>query len=92
MPILDSVYQSMDKEKWQILLISDEPVEKIRGFQSRQSLTMPFLKLEGKLSDIGISALPKTLVIDEHKKVLDSKTGGLTMGAEEMKEMLREFD
>lgn len=88
MPMLDSVYQSLDKDKWQLFLISDESVEKIDAFKAKASYTMPFLKLAGKNSDIGISALPKTLVIDEDTKVLWSKTGGLTSTAGEMREWL----
>lgn len=88
MPMLDSVYSAMDKSKWQILLISDEPIEKINAFKARNSYSMSFYKLSGKNADIGIAALPKTIVIDEEMKVLWSKTGGLTSTAEEMREML----
>ncbi len=91
MPMLDSVYQSLDKDKWQLFLVSDEPIEKINVFKAKVSYTIPFLKLAGRMSDIGISALPKTLVIDEDMNVLWSKTGGLTMGALEFREMLNGY-
>ncbi len=88
MPMLDSVYSAMDKSKWQILLISDEPIEKINAFKARNSYNMPFYKLSGKNADIGIAALPKTFVIDENMEMLWSKTGGLTSTAVEMRERL----
>jgi thiol-disulfide isomerase/thioredoxin len=88
MPMLDSLSQSLDKDKWQLFLISDESVEKINAFKAKTSYSMPFLKLAGKNSDLGISALPKTLVIDETMKVLWSKTGGLTSTTGEMREKL----
>ena len=92
MPMLDSVYQKMDKDKWQILLISDEPVEKIEAFRSRKTFQLPFVKLDQKIGEIGISALPKTLIVDQKMKVLYTKTGGLTMGAEGFLEMLKKYE
>lgn len=88
MPMLDSVYNSLDKSKWQIILISDEPIEKINAFKARNSYSMPFYKLSGKSADIGIAAPPKTVVITEEMNVLWSKTGGLTSTAGEMREKL----
>ncbi|HLF62326.1 MAG TPA: TlpA disulfide reductase family protein [Saprospiraceae bacterium] len=92
MPMLDSVYQALDKDKWQLFLISDEPLEKINAFKAKVPYTMPFVKLDASNSDIGISALPKTLVIDENLKVLYSKTGGLTMGAGEFLVMVEGYE
>lgn len=88
MPMLDSLSQNLDHEHWQVLLISDEPVDKIDAFKARKSYSMRFFKLSGKNADLGITALPKTLVIDEKLKVLWSKTGGLTSTATEMRERL----
>jgi len=65
-----------------MFLISEEPVEGIRSFAEQKSFGFPFLKHEGALADIGIAALPRTLVLDADGKVVYSKTGGFTTTAD----------
>lgn len=92
MPMLDSVNQQLDRAKWQIILVSDESAEMIAAFKDKRILTMPFYKLDQKIGEIGISGLPKTVIVDEQKKVLYTKTGGLTMGSGKLLELLRSYE
>jgi len=92
MPMLDSVHQLLDKDKWQLLLISDEPVERIAEFMSKRPFTLPVLRSTQGLASMGVAALPKTLIVDEEMQVLYKKTGELTMRAEEMLEIVRKVE
>jgi thiol-disulfide isomerase/thioredoxin len=92
MPILDSAYQKLDTSRWQILLISDEPAEKIRAFKERTTYRLPFLKSETPMSAIGISALPKTLVVDDSWNIRYQKTGALTMHADDFVRTLEKIE
>ena len=65
MPMLDSVYRDLDKETWQFLLVSEEPLEKIEKFKTQSGFMMPFLGSTKSLDDVGVYALPKTIVIHQ---------------------------
>ncbi len=89
MPVFESVGQSLDKNEWQIIFVSDEPLEKIKEFKNSKNYSSLFLKLTKKNGDVGIVALPKTIVIGKGGKVLYKKTGKITEGAEQFAKRLQ---
>jgi hypothetical protein len=92
MPLLDAVYTRLDKDRWQMLLVSDEAVEKIEAFKRAKPFAIPYLRHTIPLSEIDVAALPRTIVLDNHGNVVYSKTGELKATEDALFEKLMSLD
>lgn len=75
MPVLDSLYRKLDHQTWQIFLVSDEPLEKVIAFRDARSFSIPFISHTSSLGTIGVSALPRTVVLNASGEVVFDKLG-----------------
>jgi thiol-disulfide isomerase/thioredoxin len=67
--------QAQLPEGFQLLLASDELLERQLKFIERQSLGLEFVQLKSSLESLGVYALPTTLVIDSNGKILETMVG-----------------
>lgn len=61
----------------EILVISDEPVEKIMAFREKRSYPFTFLKLNTPFSSIGINSIPTSYLINSHFQIKKETVGYL---------------
>lgn len=61
----------------EVLVISDEPVEKIGAFIRRFDTSFTYLQLQTKFADIGINALPTTYILNGNLEVKKKNVGYL---------------
>jgi thiol-disulfide isomerase/thioredoxin len=92
MPLLDSLYDRLDEDRWNIILVSEESVEKIRKFSQSKPYRFTWLRHQTPLKDLGIAALPRTIVLDTKGNVVHSKTGELHATPDELFELLTSLD
>lgn len=88
MPMLDSVFNSLDHSRWQMIVVSDEAPESINAFRNKREFSLPFMRSVSPLSELGVVSLPKTVIVDENRKVLYTKTGALTQSAKDFLALL----
>jgi thiol-disulfide isomerase/thioredoxin len=59
----------------EIVMISDEPVEKIKEFSSTMNYPFLFLKSDQPLTDLGINSIPTSYIVNSRMKVVQEKVG-----------------
>jgi thiol-disulfide isomerase/thioredoxin len=92
MPLLDAVYARLDKDRWQVLLVSDETVDKIQAFKQAKPFGIPYLRHTIPLGDIDVAALPRSIVLDDRGNIVYSKTGELKTSEDALFEKLMSLD
>ncbi len=90
-PKLDSLSRQLDQDRWQVILVSDESVEAQRKFRRGMHVSLPFLQLTTPMTDLGIDAIPVTMVIDTTGEVLYSKTGELTLTVRALRRIFERY-
>lgn len=73
-PNIQSLQESVGKDKLEVLLISDEPWAKISDFKSRRQFVLPIYHSQKSMSDLGIHVFPTTYLLNNEGKLLVSKT------------------
>jgi hypothetical protein len=71
------------------LLISDEPLEKIKSFADKNEYNMLYLQTDKPHQENGIFTLPTTYVFDSEGYEITSKTGGADWIEPSMVTMIR---
>ena len=61
----------------EVIIISDEPIEKIKSFAQRKKYSYTFLQLPKPFASIDIYAIPVTYLINEKGEVVHSKVGAI---------------
>ncbi len=59
----------------QIVVISDESIEKIIAYKEKYQYPFLFLKLQGSFSDHGIYSIPTNYLLNTKQEVVKEKTG-----------------
>ncbi len=66
-----------DLKDIEVIVVSDEPLEKIKNYAQRKNYPFTFLKYAGLFSDIGVNAIPVNYLINTKGETIYSKVGGL---------------
>ena len=61
----------------EVVVVSDESLEKIKGFAQRKNYPFTFLKIDKPFSDLGVNAIPVNYLINAAGEVTYSKVGAL---------------
>lgn len=59
----------------EVVVISDEPIEKIISFKEKNDYPFTFLKMQKLFGDIGINAIPTTYIINTNLQIKKEKVG-----------------
>lgn len=59
----------------EIIVISDEPLEKINSFIEKKSYTFTFLKLEQGFGQIGIYSIPTSYLVNDREEIKKETVG-----------------
>lgn len=78
-------------EGFQLLLASDEPLERQLKFIERQSFDLVFVQLTSSLEGLGVYALPTTLIIDSKGNILDTMVGARAWNTPEQIEKITSY-
>ncbi|MEM7550953.1 MAG: TlpA disulfide reductase family protein [Bacteroidota bacterium] len=92
MPYLSSLRDRLDSENWQIILISDEEIDKIKSFKDKFKVDLELIKAQEKLKDYGIKGYPTTYVINKDRVVEFSRNGELLLFQTEFENSLKKLD
>ena|GEM_PF-1445626 len=77
-PDLQKLQDHFGKDKLTVLMVSDEPVEKITAFKTMFGSQLGFYKsASGLKQDLGIRAFPTTFLLDRSGKVKLKKVEGI---------------
>jgi len=61
----------------EVVVVSDEPLEKVRAFAQRKKYPFTFLKTDKLFSDLGVNAIPVNYLVNAKGEVTYSKVGAL---------------
>ena len=61
----------------EVLIISDEPLEKIMSLKERTDYPFTFLKMEQKFNDVGIFSIPTSYIVNTNLEVKKETVGYL---------------
>jgi thiol-disulfide isomerase/thioredoxin len=65
MPNLEAAKLILDQEDFIVLSISDERIDKIKNFADKNPYAFTWLKLDQKVTEFDVYALPKTILLDK---------------------------
>lgn len=82
LPSLEIAQQTLSPKNFQFILISDEPLERLRLLQQR--VNVPVLCSVKKLSELKIYTIPASYLLNEKGEIVFKKTGGADWGSEEV--------
>lgn len=91
MPDLLSAQEALSTENYVFLLASDQSVEKIKAFEEKRGFDFKFIKFNGAWADLGINALPVTVIYNEAGEEVERITGLTEWAAPEMIQRLKEI-
>jgi len=89
MPNLENAKLILENEDFVFLSISDESMEKIKNFADKNPYAFTWLKLNQKVNEFEVYALPKTIVFDKDGNKLWEHDGIEEWDSPEMLEKLR---
>ncbi|PZX48317.1 peroxiredoxin [Algoriphagus chordae] len=82
LPDLEQVKPFLEKENYQLLLVSEESLEEIIEFQKKKGFDFQFVRYEGALSDLKIYALPATFILNEKGEKVMEMSGKMDWDSE----------
>jgi len=88
LPSVISLQQNIGKDKLEVVLISDEPFEKINKFKNHFKADFVFYQSEKKLKNIGINVFPTTYLLDPKGNIIASKLEGFDWNSDEIKKLM----
>lgn len=59
----------------EIIVISDEPLERVQAFKERKNYPFTFLKMDKTFNEIGVNAIPTTYIMNTSLEVKDQTVG-----------------
>lgn len=83
-PSLKKLEKSVGKDRLMILLISDEPPEKLQRFTLRFEPGIPVLHSPSLLKDLGIYVYPSTFLVSPQGEILLKKLEGYDWSSDEV--------
>lgn len=66
-----------DLKDVEVVVVSDESFDKIKGFAQRKNYPFTFLKIDKLFADLGVNAIPVNYLINAKGEVVYSKVGVL---------------
>ena len=92
LPSLLSAQQMLLNKNFQFLLISDEPVERLKNFSERMEMKFLVLHSEKKLQDYKIYSIPTSYVLNTHREIAFKKSGEEDWATDKMIEQLKKIE
>lgn len=87
LPSLEIAQQTLRAEDFQFLLVSDEPLERLKQLQ--QKVNLPVLHSTTKLTELKIYTIPTSYLLNGKGEIIFKKTGGMNWASEETLNELR---
>jgi thiol-disulfide isomerase/thioredoxin len=75
MPSLEEAQLILRKENFQFLLISDEPISRLKNFQEQAGLQLMILHTNKSLQEQKVASFPTSYVLNKKKEIVYSKVG-----------------
>jgi thiol-disulfide isomerase/thioredoxin len=66
MPSIEALKQQLPSDSIVFLMVSDEPIDKIKSFIQKNAFTFDFIKLEGEISRDSVYTLPTTHIYNKY--------------------------
>ena len=89
MPSLLKAQKILEKENYVFLLATDQSVKIINSFKARKGFEFTYIRYTGAFSDLGIKALPKTIIYNEEGDKVDEISGAIMWDSLEIIERLK---
>ncbi|MCW3104313.1 MAG: Redoxin domain protein [Bacteroidetes bacterium] len=88
LPGIDALQMSIGKDKLSVLIVSDEPEEKILRFKERFCNTLDYYRTDKPLIDLGIRVFPTTYLLNKKGEVILSNLDAFDWNSEEVKKAI----
>jgi peroxiredoxin len=88
-PSMMQLQKDIGTDKIQVVLISDEPNEKIKQIEKRFNGAITVYQSAKSMSDMNIHVFPTTFLIDSDRKILLVKKEGFDWNGEEVKALVQ---
>lgn len=89
MPAMARAQELLKDDNFVFLFASDQSLEKIIAFRDKRQFGLDFIKFNGAYADLGITALPVTLIFNENGAQVERIEGGVIWDAPEMIDKLK---
>ncbi|MCW3070450.1 MAG: resA [Bacteroidetes bacterium] len=89
LPTIDALQMNIGKDKLSVLIVSDEPEEKILRFKEKYCNTLDYYRTDKPLIDLGIRVFPTTYLLNKKGEVILSKLDAFDWSSEEVTEAIR---
>lgn len=74
-PALMSLQSTLEKENFQFIVVSDEPIARLRTFREQSEMPMMILHSEKSLREHRIFTIPTSYVLNKEKEIVFTKVG-----------------
>jgi len=92
LPGIDALQMNIGKDKLSVLIVSDEPQEKILRFKERFCNTLDYYRTDKPLIDLGIRVFPTTYLLNKKGEVILSKLDAFDWNSEEVKKAISDSE
>lgn len=86
---MDALQMKIGKDRIQVMLISDEPWEKIKRFKERHGKTLDYFQSLKTLKSQNIRIFPTSFLLDQNGKVLLSKINSFEWDGSEVLRLIK---
>jgi thiol-disulfide isomerase/thioredoxin len=91
MPLIDSAFQRIDKNKWVFVVITDESWEKINHFKETRNFQLPFYRSLSSFVGNGIRSYPTSFILNGKGEIVWQEKGMLPFDTYTFMEHLNSF-
>lgn len=88
-PSIQALQKSLDEDKLEVLLISDEAWEKINRFGKLSKTDLSYFRSQTSFGELGIRVYPTTWLLSPDRKVLMVKREGFDWNSPEVHAMIQ---
>lgn len=85
LPSIDALQSEIGKDKLSVLIVSDEPMEKILRFKEKYCNTLNYFRTDKPFTEIGIRVFPTTYLLDKNGDVIMSRLEAFDWNSTEVK-------
>lgn len=90
-PQLEALIDKYGEENIQVVLVSDEPIEKLSAYREKFKTQLPIYHSEKALKDdLGIRAFPTTFLFDKNGKLIRKTVEGMDWDNEATSKLIEE--
>ncbi|MDH5367740.1 MAG: TlpA family protein disulfide reductase [Cyclobacteriaceae bacterium] len=83
MPTFEILQEKLPKEKYTLILASNESLKKINKFKTKTDFNLQFVQLNTSLESLGVYALPTTFIINNKGELVITENGSKDWGSPE---------